>query len=615
MLTLFNRFVNKFGVILGKLQALRRFSNDILSQCHPEDDCATYTEDIIAPSKVLRNYANALQDISFYIMDRISDMERKIMLPPQPRNSPAYTPACTTFIQLDLQTQDLCEIIKLVYQAHINGVSQCKTQAEPTTKNNPTLFLPWQQSVYLLSSLEHHLLREVRPPQHGVLLFLFAKSLYGILDEILTSVKTLEIEDRYSLFTKNDLVQINNVNFWAECIKIRNLDEVVPSSSLTSLKQLLPKILKVLKTCEVFHELEEDFTQIVASANAISLEKLIQEFLEQVLEKPPKQSDIEKSSKEPNYLKEFLDLGLEDSQAINCFRFLFEDCSRTSVKAQKVASYTLADLWGLNKCPVKTYSQLLDCVFERYFDPFCLSAKVSIENIFRNYKVLEKIQLFQEIILCVREDFARGIIDICGKKLEGSSGKGFEEESSRNGQFQRWLNTCYPLECRGDSFTVELRRSSNIKWEFKVETQFPLNLVVTPSSIKGYLFIGQQLQKIRQSLWAVNGLSLRTCCESLKTGLDLDTIKSRMMALRFVLINFLNSLRSFFMLKVFSREFAEYADKITRSNDGDDMEDLDKMRKLHEKYLDAIQTKMLREETVEKLLIPRVNCLSICNSR
>ncbi|ODN01804.1 Gamma-tubulin complex component 5 [Orchesella cincta] len=578
-------FVDKYGAVFQKLQQLRQFANSVEKSCFKESDGK-----MPLPSKIYRNYASGISDVLRYITKSVGKIERELMRTSRDISEKSE-PACTTLLQLDEKMRSIVEIIEALYDVHSKSVPDSKESIQP-----------WLASIQLISCLETHLLLQTSPRLYGVLLFLFSKSLYALLDDVLTALKTLQWDETYSLFIRDAVVRLNDSNFWTDCIKSREFQQQLKSKQITPLMcldKLLPKILNILKTCEVLNQLEEDYTKILGKSNIV-ISDVIDEFLEESFldfEKLPfdqkQSSSNSKNEVKIDYVKHFNYIGLGSSVVADCFRFLTSDDHRPVTAATgSMRRYKFEDYVKLSNIPIVAHTVILDKVLSKWFNPFCITAKANIQKIFQDYKVIESMSVFQEIILAVREDFAKAIIEIASDRNRSSEYK-YEDNLNRNPRFQKLLNECYP---DGRVFSVDLKLdpSSDMNCTFIVTPYFPLNLIVTPKSVAGYLFIGRQLHRIRKSLWDVSSLHIKDC--KAVDGVDV----TRMLMFRFCLINFCSSVRSFFTLKLFCKDFSEFAKSASYEDD------LDAIRKIHQDYLESIETRMLRNPVIENIVIRKI---------
>ncbi|CAL8143797.1 unnamed protein product [Orchesella dallaii] len=582
-------FVNKYGTVFQKLQHLRQFANFVEKSCFKDSDGKT-----APPSKIYRNYASGISEVLRYITKSVSKIERELMRTSRDVSDKSE-PACTTLLQLEQKMRSIIEIIDALYEVHSKSIPGSDTV---------DIIEPWLASIQLISCLETHLLLQTSPSLYGVLLFLFSKCLYALLDDILAALKTLQWDETYSLFIRDAVVRLNDSNFWSDCVKPREFQQHLKSKQITPLmclEKLLPKLLNILKTCEVLNQLEEDYSKILGNSNIV-ISDVIDEFLEESFlnfeklhldERQNSHSSDCRNEEKIDFIKHFNYIGLGNSGVADCFRFLTSDDHRpTTAATGSMRRYKFEDYVKLSNIPIVAHTVILDKVLSKWFNPFCITAKANIQTIFQDYKVIESMTVFQEIILAVREDFAKAIIDIASESNVSSEYK-YEDSLNRNPRFQKLLNECYP-EGRVFSVDLKLDPSSDMNCTFIVTPYFPLNLIVTPKSVAGYLFIGRQLHRIRKSLWDVSSLHLKDCRTS--EGVDL----TRMLMFRFCLINFCSSIRSFFTLKLFCKDFSEFAKSASYEDD------LDAIRKIHQDYLESIETRMLRNPLIENIVIRKI---------
>lgn len=210
------------------------------------------------------------------------------------------------------------------------------------------------------------------------------------------------------------MVHLNDSDFWSKCIKLRKYKEPLQASGiapLTCLEKLLPHALNILKTCEVLNQLEEDFTRILNKSNLI-VGDVVHEFLEQRLSQSTKldSNNIHQRLEDSiDFFKHFQYIGLGNSFAADAFQFLYSDSF--TEKYSKRTHYSFDDFINLSTIPFGAH-EILDDVLSKWFNPFRDSAKENIQKIFQDYKVIESMTIFQEIILTVREDFAKAVIEL-----------------------------------------------------------------------------------------------------------------------------------------------------------------------------------------------------------
>lgn len=186
----FEVFIKKYGILLSKLQNLRTFvatverSSIDITRCEAKENYISPS-----PSKIYRNYAAGLQEISTYIIAQVGKIELELKRKYRETSDPSE-PACTTLVQLEQKTRSLLDIINLLHEVHTKSVTTTETDE------------PWLLSIKLISCLETHLSLQTEPNLYGVLLFLFSKCLYALLGEILSSLNTLKWEEDYSLFVR-----------------------------------------------------------------------------------------------------------------------------------------------------------------------------------------------------------------------------------------------------------------------------------------------------------------------------------------------------------------------------------------------------------------------------
>lgn len=375
----------------------------------------------------------------------------------------------------------------------------------------------------------------------------------------------------------------------------------------------------VLKTSEMIRQLDEDNVKIIG--HPPDAKKMVKDFLNtifQPLEEDSPSIDPEELILNPDYEKYINFIGLKNSLESDSVKLILEELRKNRQRLKKddgkdsmpkISDYKWLFNLSIKQVPTMNSWHALETILYKWYNPLCSKANLCIHKIFEDYSVDQSLQLFREIILETREDFAQSLIALVSTNVKSSRYvsllasfthkqnqpyfirletnylhvinyyfvQKWREASCRNPAFQKLLADCYP-EGR-DNFDIDLKlemdSTLDTNYTLVVTPRFPLNLVLFEDSIEGYRFVARQLSRIRKSLWEISALNMKgriklnisrymhqSCFYKYNVQNYLADFKPtaegvephRMLLFRFAFLHFCSSLRAYLVCRVFVKD-------------------------------------------------------------
>lgn len=208
-------------------------------------------------------------------------------------------------------------------------------------------------------------------------------------------------------------------------------------------------MLIVLKTSEMIRQLDADCVKIIgfppdSKTIVDDFFKMMFPFLEEeeqhqnflcpsVVQEEPNLPELDLV---PEYEKHFRFLGLEDSLEADSVKLILQELTmpQTVVNHYGGGDSTISssacnllnnnDKWLFNLAiqhmPKISVWHALETTLTKWYNPLSSKANLCIHQIFADYSVDQSLQLFREIILETREDFAQSIIDIVARTVKST---------------------------------------------------------------------------------------------------------------------------------------------------------------------------------------------------
>ncbi|CAG7785509.1 unnamed protein product [Allacma fusca] len=398
----------------------------------------------------------------------------------------------------------------------------------------PEVYNSWISTVKLISVLEMALSVERKPEVWRIVLFLFSHCLRAFLDDFLSPLGT-QYWHQTCIFKRNRNVNVSDSNFWAVAVTVHPYEETLQKQHvepLSCLKNIVPKMLVFLKVVEMLRQLEEN-------VGAITGELPDSKFIVQ-----------------------------SDRRVLSSFHSVLQLQNSPNCSQISRCDYTqLTTYLKIANIPSAGSQEILPSTVDSCLNPIFAKG--------------------------AREDFAQSVLQLT-LKPRVSTRFTYEDSTLKDPQYQKLLNDCYPDGRENFDINFRLDSKSDVKCEFLVKAKFPLNVLLTPESIRKYLYVSQQLLRVRKSVWTLSSLQLKDCKPA--QGVTMN----RLYLLRFSLLHFCSSLRGFFTLKVFSHDFCA----------PDDYGDLNEVLLAHENYLQRIELRLLKIKFMDAIIIKKMVSMS-----
>ncbi|XP_035705228.1 uncharacterized protein LOC110847753 isoform X2 [Folsomia candida] len=559
---------------------------------------------------ILLSYAQGLADILNFISESVEKLEmsiKKANKSPTNEQTQRQLPVITTLVQLMTKLEPNIECVEMLHDLH---TSNFETLNEPSS---PSTFASEKDAVSCLNvfySLFRTLNVQRHPINFGFAQYLFLQCLQAFLEEINSSL-TLNWNE-HLLFERFPEVKISDPNFWTECIRRREYQSINASNysifSVSFFNKLIEEVMVVLKTSEMIRQLDEDNVKIIG--HPPDAKKMVKDFLNtifQPLEEDSPSIDPEELILNPDYEKYINFIGLKNSLESDSVKLILEELRKNRQRLKKddgkdsmpkISDYKWLFNLSIKQVPTMNSWHALETILYKWYNPLCSKANLCIHKIFEDYSVDQSLQLFREIILETREDFAQSLIALVSTNVKSSRYK-WREASCRNPAFQKLLADCYP-EGR-DNFDIDLKlemdSTLDTNYTLVVTPRFPLNLVLFEDSIEGYRFVARQLSRIRKSLWEISALNMKDFKPTAE-GVE----PHRMLLFRFAFLHFCSSLRAYLVCRVFVKDVNFCTTNINN--------EVDLIRRVHGGHLKTIEVELLKNPVMEKLILRKMGEMS-----